>query len=409
MSLSYSFEPLSPPPSSAPPPPPRRSRWWTCLSVVGLIVVVAMSAGLGAGGGYLLARREFAAQANASPAALPQTMSIKQDSAVIDAVRKVKPAVVTVVNTLQPQVVAPQGFFFGFGQNRQQEAKASGSGVIIDNRGHIITNFHVVDKAARLEIIFADGTKAQNPATLVGVDQYNDLAVLRVELPIPAYAELGDSSQLQQGETIVAIGSPLGEFRGSVTVGVVSAINRTLDVNQNLSLEGLIQTDAAINQGNSGGPLVNLAGQVVGINTAIVRSDPSTARFRVSANEVAEGLGFAIPSATVRDVASQIITTGRVEYPYLGVRYQEITPALAAAYNLPVRHGLFVQDVERGSPAAVAGIQRGDIVADIDGVPLDEDHPLFNVLMKRKVGDEVSVTVYRNGQKLAVKVKLAGR
>ena len=374
-------------------------------------MLVAMSAGLGAGGGYLLARRELAAQAQVAPAPLSQTISVKQDSAVVDAVRKVKPAVVTVVNTLQPQAVVPQGFLpFGFGPMlRQQEAKASGSGVIIDADGHIVTNFHVVDKASRLEIVFADGTKASTPAILVGSDPYNDLAVLKISLPVPAYADLGDSTTLQEGETVVAIGSPLGEFRGSVTVGVVSAVNRTLDVNQNYSLEGLIQTDAAINHGNSGGPLVNLAGQVVGINTAIVRADPTSNRLSVNTGEVAEGLGFSIPSATVRDVVSQLITNGKVEHPYLGVRYQEITPALAATYALPVPYGLFVQDVERGSPAALAGIQRGDIVSDIDSTPLDENHSLVNVLMRRKIGEQVAVTVYRNGQKQTITVKLAGR
>ena len=395
------------------PPPRRRSRLWTCLVLVGLVLVVAVSAGLGAGGGYLLARREFAAQVQTAPvpASLPQTISVKQDSAVVDAVRKVKPAVVTVVNTLQPQTVAPQGFLpFGFGPMlRQQDAKASGSGVIIDANGHIVTNFHVVDKASRLEIVFADGTKALTPAILVGSDPYNDLAVLQITPPVPAYAELGDSTTLQEGETVVAIGSPLGEFRGSVTVGVVSAVNRTLDVNQNYSLEGLIQTDAAINHGNSGGPLVNLAGQIVGINTAIVRADPTTSRMSVTSGDVAEGLSFAIPSATVRDVALQLITNGKVEHPYLGVRYQDITPALAAAYALPVPYGLFVQDVERGSPAAQAGIQRGDIVSDIDSTPLDENHPLVNVLMRRKVGEQVTVTIYRNGQKQTLTVKLAGR
>lgn len=399
------------PPAPPPPSPRPRSRLWTCLGLLGLVLLVAMSAGLGAGGGYLLARRELAAQAQVAPAPLSQTISVKQDSAVVDAVRKVKPAVVTVVNTLQPQAVVPQGFLpFGFGPMlRQQEAKASGSGVIIDADGHIVTNFHVVDKASRLEIVFADGTKASTPAILVGSDPYNDLAVLKISLPVPAYADLGDSTTLQEGETVVAIGSPLGEFRGSVTVGVVSAVNRTLDVNQNYSLEGLIQTDAAINHGNSGGPLVNLAGQVVGINTAIVRADPTSNRLSVNTGEVAEGLGFSIPSATVRDVVSQLITNGKVEHPYLGVRYQEITPALAATYALPVPYGLFVQDVERGSPAALAGIQRGDIVSDIDSTPLDENHSLVNVLMRRKIGEQVAVTVYRNGQKQTITVKLAGR
>lgn len=387
----------------------RAPRLSLALALGGVLLLVALSAGLGAAGGYWVARRELAAQPPLPP--LAQTLSLKTDSAVVDAVRRVKPAVVTVVNTLQPQAVAPPGFVpFGFGPMfRQPDQRASGSGVILDAQGHIVTNFHVVDKAAKLEIIFADGTKAASAASVVGVDPYNDLAVLKIDGPVPAYAELGDSAALQPGEPVAAIGSPLGEFRGSVTVGVVSAVNRTLDVNRGQSLEGLIQTDAAINHGNSGGPLVNLAGQVVGINTAILRADPSTAGYGMAATDLAEGLGFAIPSARVRDVTNQLISKGRVEYPTLGVRYQEITPALAAVYNLPVSHGLFVQEVERDSPAAGAGIQRGDIVTQIDGVALDEDHSLVSVLMRHKVDDKVMVTLFRNGQRQDVSVTLTGR
>lgn len=395
--------------SSLAAPEPRAPRIPAALVLGGVVLLVALSAGLGAAGGYWLARRELAAQSPLPPPS--QTLSVKTDSAVVDAVRRVKPAVVTVVNTLQPQAVAPNGFVpFGFGPMfRQPEQRASGSGVILDAQGHIVTNFHVVDKAAKLEIIFADGTKAASAASIVGVDPYNDLAVLKIDGAIPAYAELGDSAALQPGEPVAAIGSPLGEFRGSVTVGVISALNRKLDVSRDQSLEGLIQTDAAINHGNSGGPLVNLAGQVVGINTAILRADPATARYGMGAADLAEGLGFAIPSARVRDIANQLIARGRVEYPTLGVRYQEITPALAAVYNLPVSHGLYVQEVERNSPAAQGGIQRGDIVIQIDGVPLDEDHSLVNVLMRHKVGDEVMVVVFRGGQRQDVKVTLTGQ
>lgn len=401
--MGYRIEASSPLAST---PEQRRSRWRLAVVVLGIALLLAVSAGLGAAGGYWLARRALATASLAAPIA--QGVAVRVDSAVIDAVQKVKPAVVTVVSVLPAQSYVPPGYApFGFGPSlKQQELRASGSGVIIDDQGHIVTNFHVVDKATRLEVIFADGTKAANPATLVGADPYSDLAVLRIDDPPPAFAALGDSSALQPGETVVAIGSPLGEFRGSVTVGVISALNRKLDVSQDMALEGLIQTDAAINQGNSGGPLVNLAGQVVGINTAVLRSTGGTTR---SASSVAEGLGFAIPSARARDVANQLITSGRVEYPYLGVRYQQITPALAAVYGLPVGNGLFIHDVERGSAAAQAGLQRGDIVTNIDGVPLDEEHSLVNVLMRHKVGDVVGVTIYRGSQRLELKVTLTGR
>ncbi|MFN8496817.1 MAG: trypsin-like peptidase domain-containing protein [Anaerolineae bacterium] len=406
--MSYSVSPAFPQPPEAPPPPKRRSSAPLLLAGVGVLLLVALSAGLGAAGGYALARRDTTVAP--APTALPEAVSIRQETALVDVVRRVKPAVVTVVSTM-PQVARPQGFApYMFGLPTQQDVKASGSGVIVDEQGHIVTNYHVIDGAAKIEVIFADGKKA--PCTLVGGDQYNDLAVVKVDVPVPAFAALGDSTQLQEGEPVVAIGSPLGQFRGSVTSGIVSGLGRTLDVSPQLSLEGLIQTDAAINHGNSGGPLVNLAGQVIGINTAIVRADPATSatgRYGLAPVDVTEGIGFAIPSATVREISEQLIATGKVLHPYLGVRYQEITPAMAAAYSLPVRSGLFVQDIERNSPAADANIQRGDIIVQIDDTPLDQDHSLISILLKRKVGDEITLTYYRNGQILTTKTKLTAR
>ncbi len=406
--MHYSVYPAFPePPESTPPPRKRRLLPLVLLAVVGLVLLVGVSAALGAAGGYVLARRDTAVAP--APTVLPETLSIRQETSLVDVVRRVKPAVVTVVSTM-PQVARPQGFApYMFGLPTQQDVKASGSGVIVDEQGHIVTNHHVVDGAARIEVIFADGKKV--PCTLVGSDQYNDLAVVKVDTPVPAFATLGDSTQLQEGEPVLAIGSPLGQFRGSVTSGIVSGLDRTLDVTPQFSLEGLIQTDAAINHGNSGGPLVNLAGQVVGINTAIVRADPAQAagRYGIAPTDVTEGIGFAIPSATVRDITEQLIASGKVLHPYLGVRYQEITPAMSAAYSLPVRSGLYVQDIERNSPAAGANIQRGDIITQIDDTSLDENHSLISILLKRKVGDEVTLTFYRNGQILRATTKLTAR
>ena len=405
--MHYSVNPSFPEPSETPEPPRRRRSPLLALLIVGgLLALVALSAGLGAAGGYVLARRDTTIAP--APTVLPETLSIRQETSLVDVVRRVKPAVVTVVSTMAG-VARPQGFApYMFGLPTQQDVKASGSGVIVDQQGHIVTNHHVIDGAARIEVVFADGKKV--PCTLVGSDPYNDLAVVKVDMPVPAFATLGDSAQLQEGEPVLAIGSPLGQFRGSVTSGIVSGLDRTLDVSPQLSLEGLIQTDAAINHGNSGGPLVNLAGQVVGINTAILRADPNTAgAFGMAPADVTEGIGFAIPSSTVRDVTEQLIATGKVLHPYLGVRYQEITPAMSAAYSLPVRTGLYVQDVERNSPAAQANIQRGDIITQIDDTSLDENHSLISILLKRKVGDEVTLLFYRNGQVLRATTKLTAR
>jgi len=215
---------------------------------------------------------------------------------------------------------------------------------------------------------------------------------------VPAVAALGNSDVLNPGETAIAIGSPLGDFKNTVTVGVVSATGRSIDTGQGYALEGLIQTDAAINQGNSGGPLVDLAGEVIGINNMIVRNSGS--------GTVAEGLGFAIPIDTARAVAAQLIQNGALARPYLGISYQPITPDIANAYNLPAQWGVYVTRVASGSPAGQAGLQQGDILTGIDSVAMDGTHSYLNTLFTYKPGDRVTLDVLRSGRNLQLQVTL---
>jgi 2-alkenal reductase len=278
---------------------------------------------------------------------------------------------------------------FGFFSDSMQQPKASGSGVIISPQGYIITNNHVVDGYQTLEVIFADGTTT--PAEMVGVDSFTDLAVIKVSHSVPAVAELGDSDQLQIGEAVIAIGSPLGNFKNTVTYGVVSAVGRTLGLDEGASYEKMIQTDAAINEGNSGGPLVNLSGQVVGINTVIVRGNNSS-------SAVAEGLGFSIPSKTVSEITSQLISQGYVQRPYLGVRWQLITPEIARANGLPMQWGVYVDVVVANSTADEAGVQPGDIITKIGTEAVSDESGFVNLLNHHKVGENVSIDVWRNGQ-----------
>ena len=330
------------------------------------------------------------------PGTTPQTqvVQLQQNSAIVDAVKKVNPAVVTIVSTLTTQ--RPPSIF----GPRTAPGQAIGTGVVIDPKGYIITNNHVIDGAQKIEILFESGDKVT--ATLVGADPFSDLAVLQVTgKTMPAVAQLGDSRALQVGEPVIAIGSALGDYQDTITVGVVSALNRKVDANQGSSLEGLIQTDAAINNGNSGGPLINAAGQVIGINTLVVRSDAN--------GDVAEGLGFAIPSATVQQVSAELIAQGKVVRPFMGVSYTMLNPQLAAANDLTVQNGAWVQDVTAGSPAAQGGMQSGDIITAVNGQTLDENTPLVTALMKYKVGDTVQVTVQRNGQSLTLSVTLIER
>jgi S1-C subfamily serine protease len=306
---------------------------------------------------------------------------------ITQAVEKVGPTVVTVVGNIPGQPT-----LFGGGSSQT----VSGSGFFISDKGYVVTNNHVVEGTDSVQVVLASGT--EETATIVGTDQYNDIAVLKVSGKVPAVATLGNSDVLKPGESVIAIGSPLGDFKNTVTVGVVSATGRTIDSGQGYQIEGLIQTDAAINQGNSGGPLVDLAGEVVGINTLIVRNTGTGA--------VAEGLGFAIPIDTAAAVASQLIQKGYVAHPYLGITYQPIAPSIATAYNLPVQWGVYITRVASGSPASAAGLQRDDIITKLGDVTLDGNHGYLNTLYNYSPGDKIPLTIIRNGQTMQLEVTL---
>jgi len=311
----------------------------------------------------------------------------EMETTITQAVEKVSAAVVTVVGTIAGQMTL-------FGPTGDQTV--SGSGVFISAEGYILTNNHVVENAQEVNIILSDGTQQQ--ATIVGADLYADLAVLKTNSTPPAFAEMGNSDILRPGESVIAIGSPLGDFMNTVTVGVISATGRAIDTGQGYLIEDLIQTDAAINQGNSGGPLVNLAGEVIGINTLVVRSSNSGA--------IAEGLGFAIPINTAKAVAEQITIKGYFARPYLGIRYQSIIPKAARWYNLPVEWGVYITDVYAGSPAAQAGLLPHDIITHIGETAIDETHSYLNSLFKYQPGETIGVTFVREGEQMQVEVTL---
>jgi serine protease Do len=313
--------------------------------------------------------------------------SIDIETSIISAAQQVGPAVVTVTGTIPGQMT-----FFGQGSN----VTVSGSGLFISGEGYILTNNHVVESAQDIQVILSDGE--QQSAVIVGTDAYSDIAVLKTGGPVPAVASLGNSDMLSPGESVIAIGSPLGDFTNTVTVGVVSATGRSIDTGDGYQIENLIQTDAAINQGNSGGPLVNMAGQVIGINTLIVRSSDS--------GTVAEGLGFAIPINTAQAVASQIIQYGRLARPYIGITYQSVTPEIAVAYHLPVEWGAYITRVSNNSPASDAGLMVGDIITHIDDTTINEDQSYLNLLYTFQPGDTVTLGIVRNKQNLEVQIVL---
>jgi serine protease Do len=328
------------------------------------------------------------------PASVPNTNnqtlvlnSTDVETAITQAVQKVGPAVVTIVGTIPGQMTF-------FGQTGDQTV--SGSGFFISDQGYILTNNHVVEGTKEVNIVLSDGTEEK--AILVGTDPYSDIAILKTDGKVPALVALGNSDLLKSGESVIAIGSPLGNFKNTVTVGVVSATGRSIETGKGYQIEDLIQTDAAINQGNSGGPLVNLAGEVIGVNNMIVRGSGSGA--------IAEGLGFAIPVNTAQAVATQILDHGYFSRPFMGISYQAITPDIASAYNLPVKWGVYVTKVASGSPASQAGLQADDIITSIDNVKMDETHNYLNMLYTYKPGDQVTLNVMRGGNEVTLQITL---
>jgi S1-C subfamily serine protease len=320
------------------------------------------------------------------PSSAPVTLPAGSDT-IVDAVRELLPAVVTVVNR------AANG-----------QAQGSGSGFIIDaQQGYVATNNHVIEDprstnvGASFDVIFSDNRTVK--ATLVGRDRQTDIAVLRVPAQGLVAAPLADSEKAPVGATVVAIGSPLGEFQNTVTQGVISAKGRRVQESADVTLEDMIQTDAAINPGNSGGPLIWVAGkQVVGMNT-LVQLDPNT-------DTIAPGLGFAVSSNTIREISNELIRSGAVVRGFIGISYTAVTPRQAAALGLSAPAGITVNAVVSGSPASGAGIRPGDIITKINDQQIDQQHPLNSLMLKSRPGDRVRLTLIRSGQTQTIEITL---
>jgi serine protease Do len=268
-----------------------------------------------------------------------------------------------------------------------------GSGVIIDEKGYILTNNHVIDDAERLKVTLTDGRVLKG--RVAGSDEVTDLAVLKVESdqPLPA-AQLGNSDDLKAGQIVLAIGNPFGLTGGpAVTAGIVSSLNRSIQT-RNGVLE-LIQTDAAINPGNSGGPLVNTKGEVIAINTANM--------------PYAQGISFAVPANTAKSILRELIEKGRVTRPWIGIASMKITPQLARYYGLPASEGALVAKVEPYSPADDAGLRKGDVIEQIDGSRVEDPTQIASRVRGKQVNDRLTLTVNRYGRQLQVPVQVDER
>ena len=275
-----------------------------------------------------------------------------------------------------------------------RNGKSTGTGVILTGDGYIVTNDHVIENGERITVQLTDDRVCA--ARLVGTDKASDLAVLQISAEGLTSAELGDSDALRVGDSVVAIGDPLGvEYRGTMTDGIVSAINRNVNVNGRSM--NLIQTNAALNSGNSGGPLINSCGQVIGINTMKIGAFTNSAGV--------EGLGFAIPSTMVKDIVEQIITQGYVSgRPWLGITGESISLFYQRYYRLP--SGMYIADVAENSNAAKAGLQVGDILISVDGTKVYSQTDLDTLLYHYSAGDTVTIIIYRGGYTMQTDIVL---
>lgn len=358
--------------------------------------------------GYKILDRFFPRSFNGLNQNLSQKV-LTEESVVIDVAEKVSPSVVTVgITKTQSQVnlfeidpfMDPFGFF---SQPRQPQGKAGqikqdiGSGFVVDKNGLIVTNKHVVsDTSAKYRIITKDDKEYE--VQKIYRDPVNDLAILKIDANNLSPVELGDSGNLKVGQFVIAIGTALGEFRHTVTTGVVSGLGRGITAGSPLEgyaerLDNVIQTDAAINPGNSGGPLLNSAGQVIGINVAVAAGS--------------QNVGFALPINVIKESLQNFEKTGKFERPYLGIRYRMISQDLALLNEVP--QGAYVVEVVTGSPADKAGVAVGDIITKFDGTSVKEkDGGLAKIIAGKKIGDQVKMTLWRDGEEKETETTLSG-
>lgn len=323
-----------------------------------------------------------------------ETVVSQEGDVIAGVASKVSPSVVSIVTESTSQN------YFGYSTSQE----SAGTGIIISSDGYVMTNKHVVSSTTKsIQVVTADGTTYKG-VSFVGSDPNNDVSFIKIkDVSNLTAVKLGDSSAMKVGQKVVAIGNALGEYQNTVTTGIISALGRPVTAGDETGteteqLENLIQTDAAINSGNSGGPLVNLSGEVIGMNTAVA-SD-------------AQGIGFAIPINDMKGMVKTLLATGKVQKPYVGVRYISITPDVVSEYNLSVKSGAYIISgtnqtaIVSGSPADKAGLKEKDIITKVDGTAVDSTHPFASLIAQHSVGDKVTLTYLRDGKESTVTITL---
>jgi S1-C subfamily serine protease len=379
-------------------PPPsvwRRLAGLVIPAIIGAVVALGVTAAtVGLGGGDTTVIRETATLGTRAPTTDPARLGGGEERSddtlsVAELVRRESPGVV---------LITASG----------ARGNGLGSGFLVDDKGHILTNAHVVDGSTNTDVTFSDGTTRK--AKILGVDTSTDVAVLRIE-GVPGGVKpiaLGSSTGLQVGQEVVAIGNPLG-FEQTATTGIVSALKRTIESPNGFAIQNAIQTDAAINQGNSGGPLFDRAGRVIGMNTQIASQTGGNV-----------GIGFAVPIDTIEPIAQSIITDGKPRHAWIGITGRELTPALAEKLDLEGRRGVLIAQVATGGSAKAAGLvpatdanaavpKGADLIIAVNGTPVTDMADVSAAVASRKVGDRITVTVLRGGDEKTVTLELKDR
>ena len=391
----YSYQPQ---PDTAPEAPQKPKKNRTGAKVTALVLSCALVGGaMGFGASAL---QNHLAAKNADTEEAQQASVVYEGSretsviniAQIDTSKEMTPAEVYAqnVNSTVGIRTSITTNYWGY----QTQAAAAGSGFILSADGYILTNYHVVEDSNSITVSLYDGTEYD--ATLVGCDESNDIAVLKIDAEGLTPVVLGDSDNLNVGDQVVAIGNPLGELTFSLTTGVVSALNREVTLSSNVTMN-LIQTDCAINSGNSGGALFNLYGEVIGITNAKYSSSSSSSEASI------DNIGFAIPLNHVKNIVKSIIETGSITKPYIGVTVSSVSSE-AQGYGLPT--GAAVRSVEADSPAAKAGLEENDIITEVDGTAINSSTELVNYVGEKTPGDELTFKVYRQGEELELTVTI---
>lgn len=371
---------------------------------LGVVFLMVISLSFGFLGGWLGSGARENDAVNSTISKADQQVVLNESQLISDIAKTVSPSVVSIDVTSQAQ----QTDFFG--RSRSFEQQSAGTGVIISESGYVITNRHVIDGASTdISVTLSDGTTLDD-VEIIGQTSSSDtldIAFLKINdakgKKLTA-AKLGDSSKVQVGDKVVAIGNALGQFQNTVTSGIISGYGRSLeagsaDGSESESLQNLFQTDTAINEGNSGGPLVNISGEVIGINTAV-------------ASGGAENVGFAIPINDVQGLVKTVLEKGKLERPYLGIRYVTLNDEYAYEYNLGVKRGAYLAPIQNGSsvidgsPAQKAGLKEKDIITKIDGTSIDEKNSLVSLVSRKAVGEKVELTVVRDGKEQKITVTL---